>query len=233
MELLKADFHIHVSEDPVDKVRYSGVEAIRAMAAMGYECMAITCHKKVVFTEDMKSEAERLGILLIPGYEATIEHSHVLIYNCTAEDVDNLKTFNDIRKLKKKCNILVVAPHPCFPFTVAVGAKNLEKNIDIFDAIEVSQFYNNLIDFNRHAIEIALKYDKALLSNSDAHSRRFLGKAQFLIRTEKKDIEHVFAVIKENKGIYTIFKPLSFYDFVYVVKKVVLRFFGLYADEQF
>jgi predicted metal-dependent phosphoesterase TrpH len=233
MELLKADFHIHTSEDPVDKIKYSAVEAIRSMAFKGYECIAITCHKKMVYTKEMREEAGRLGVLLIPGYEAVIEKGHVLIYNCTEEDVKRLKTFSDVRKLKQQSDILVIAPHPCFPWTASIGAKNLVKHIDIFDAIEISQFYNNLIDFNRHAIEIALKYDKALISNSDAHSTRFLGKAQFLIRTEKKDMKHIFASIRENKGIYTIFNALSFVDFVYVVKKVALRFFGFYSDEQF
>ncbi len=175
---------------------YSGKELIDHCAKLGYDVMAVTLHDKVGCTPSLIAYAKTKGILLISGIEATIENSHVLVLNVTKKD--KVKSFDDLRKLKKKKDIVVIAAHPYFPFGRCLR-KRLIDNIDLFDAIEYSHFYTYLLNFNRKAMKVAVKYDKPIVGTSDCH-RLYQLEYTYTMMDCKKDLKSVLNAVRKGKG---------------------------------
>ena len=167
--MLKADFHIHTSEDREDLVTYSATELIDMAADLGYSVLSITNHNLNIWTRWLSDYARERGIVLIPGMEATIEGRHVLLYNFDFANI-SVNRLRDLYALKDRNN-MIIAPHPCYPSSVAL--RNLfRKHISLFDAVELSHFWCRSIDFNRGAVKTAEEYGLPLVGTSDAHQRR-------------------------------------------------------------
>ena len=115
MKKLKSDLHLHVKGDPRDNVKHTAQQLIDRAAKQGYEVLAITCHDHVFYNKEIINYAKSKNILLIPGAEKTLHGKHILLYNITNADLQKIKSFQDIRRLKKqKPQALVIAPHPYF-----------------------------------------------------------------------------------------------------------------------
>jgi predicted metal-dependent phosphoesterase TrpH len=196
--MLKADFHMHFGKESHHDSGYSAEQLIDHCKAVGYEVMALTLHDKVGATKDIIAYAKKKGILLISGIEATIEGAHVIVLNVSKDEGERLETFDDIRKLKKKRNIVVIAPHPYFPSKEALKDR-LVKNIDVFDAIEYSHFYTYLVNFNRKAMKAAVKYKKPIVGTSDCHRLYQVGYTYTMLDC-KKNISAVLDAIRKSKG---------------------------------
>ncbi len=195
--MLKSDLHLHAGEDKTHILNYSAKELIDKTKSLGFEVLAFTFHQQVFFTKEIQDYAKKKNILLISGCEAKIETKEVLLYNVTQKDVDSIKTFKDLTNLKKKKDILVIAPHPFFPGGKCLG-KMLIKNIKLFDAIEYCHMYLPFINFNKKAVKIAKKYNLPLIGTSDAHNLWQLD-FTFTLVDSKKDTKAFFKAIKENK----------------------------------
>jgi len=87
--------------------------------------------------------------------------------------------------LKKKKDVLIIAPHPFFKTGNCLG-KKLVENIDVFDAIEYSHFYTSNINFNKKAVKVARECDLAVVGMSDAHNLYQVGMTYSLIDSKKK-----------------------------------------------
>ncbi len=166
---LKAELHAHCNADPMDfrVCDYTPEQLISEAARLGYQVLAITCHNRDIWSRQLSDYAEALGITLIPGMEVSAEgRRHVLAYNFQTGS-ENLNTLEKLRA--RKCeDTLVIAPHSYFP-TRSCLWRLLERNLDIFDAIEVSGFYTAGLDFNRRARRIAAQYHKPMVGNGDVH----------------------------------------------------------------
>lgn len=195
--MLKCQFHTHVKGDFVDRIPHTAEELIERASELKYDVLAITCHKTVIFNDHLKSYADKKGILLIPGIELSINKVHVLILNCDNE-IKNIDSFDHLREYKKNHpNCLVVAPHPFFPGKLSL--KNLlEKNIDLFDAIEHCFCYTKYIDFNKKALILAKKYNKPMIATSDCHVLKYLDSAYTILDCEKNP-DSIIQAIKQNK----------------------------------
>jgi predicted metal-dependent phosphoesterase TrpH len=181
---LKAELHAHCSLDPKDYrfCPYSAEEVVTEAARLGYDVLAITCHNLDVWTADLSRYAAHLGITLIPGMEIAIEGRwHTLVYNFRTE-VENLNTFEKVRA-RSRPDTLVVAPHPYFPSFKCLWNR-LERNADVFDAIEISGFHTKRLDFNRRAGRVATVYSKPLVGNGDVHQLWQLGRTFTWIYSE-------------------------------------------------
>ena len=208
--MLKADLHIHTSEDPEDSfIRYDSREIIDHAAELGFDVIAITLHEKVIYDKKLSEYAKRKGILLIPGAEMNIEGRHVLIYNATQKEIDRIKNFSDLEILRKRKSILVVAPHPYYWIFKGLG-KKLENNIKLFDAIEFSCFYFFFYNRpNKKAVSAAERYNKPFIATSDTHYIWQMGKS-FTLIDSKKNIHGVLNAIRKGRvSIKT--RPLSFF----------------------
>jgi predicted metal-dependent phosphoesterase TrpH len=174
---LKADFHLHTREGD-GFITYDARGLVDRAAALGYGVLSITNHDTLTFTRDLARYAEDRGILLVPGVEATIEGRHVLVYNLDVAP-RHLRTFADLRRLRAR-EWLVVAPHPFFPASYALGDRLLE-HLDLFDAIELSHFYTRRLDFNGRAVRLAREARLPLIGTSDAHLVRQFGATYSLV----------------------------------------------------
>jgi len=181
---MKAELHSHCSLDPIDYriCQHTPEQLISNAAELGYEILAITCHNKDIWTDELANYAMSLGITLIPGMEVTTEGTrHTLVYNFRAE-AEELNTLKKIRARSRE-DTLVIAPHPFFPGRICLKSL-LEQNLDLFDAIECSGFQVRNLDFNRRAEALAAKSGKPLVGNGDVHYLWQLGRTFSWIYSE-------------------------------------------------
>jgi len=218
---LKADLHIHSKEDKADSIKYTAKELIDKAARLNFDVLSFTFHDCLFWSNDIERYAESKGILLMPGCEKIIENCEVLVYNISKEDFRSLKTFDDLRRLRgKKRNVLVIAPHPYFILSKTLG-KNLERNIDVFDAVEKSWFYCRLIDRNKKAEEVAEKHSKAFIATSDCHYIENFGKSYATIHSQK-DILSIVDAIRGRK-VKSFSRHISFASFFFNSIRIVLH----------
>lgn len=228
--MLKVDLHLHTKEDPEDIIKYSAKELIDIASEDNFDALAITPHNALMSTtlgkkktQEIFNYAKKKGILLIMGVEFSIEGKEVLIYNITEQEIRKIKTLNDLRNIKQSNNkIFVIAPHPFFLTRDCLGNK-LEKNIDLFDAIEHSWFYTKLINRNIPATKIADKYSKPLVATSDCHNLKEFNTSFCLVEC-KKSADAIFESIKRHKYANST-KPLHF---AFFFLKTILLIFGIY-----
>jgi predicted metal-dependent phosphoesterase TrpH len=196
--ILKTNLHFHTGGDPEDKISYSVYEALDKAHQLGFEVVAITCHKKVAHQKEYADYALKKNILLVAGLEASIEGKDILILNC-GKTAENVKTLADLRTYKKNNpQIFIMAPHPFVRSKKSLEEKLLE-NLDLFDAIEQTIFSNKIFNFNTRARQIAEKYGKPFVATSDTHFLGDLEHGYALIDAESKDTRAVFSAIRENK----------------------------------
>src|SRR3989344_5648350 len=203
--MLKTDLHLHCNGDPEDVfIKYSAKELIDHAASLKFDVIAITCHNKVLYSDGLQEYANSRNILLIPGVEAYIENRHVLLFNFTQEEVNKVKNFNDLRKIKEDKH-LVIAPHPYYvnlnPFDlrqISLFSK-LEKNIDVFDAIEFCNLYSRHFNrANKKANKIAKENNISLVGNSDLHRLKYMG-TNFSLVDSNNNVNSVIKAIKNGK----------------------------------
>ncbi len=205
MAILKADLHIHTSEDPQDLILYSATELIDMAYSLGYSVLAITNHNRVTYSGYLRDYAKERGIVLIPGVEATIQGRHVLLYNLDLQQV----TSRDISKLKglKRPDNLIIAPHPYYPSLTALRGM-LRRHVNLFDAVEWCHFYNKQLNFNRPAIKFAKEHHLPMVGTSDAHQRRQFHTTYSLIEAEPEP-ETIIQAIKSGR-VRIVSNPLPF-----------------------
>ena len=172
--MLKVDFHLHTAEDPQDYIVHDAVALVDRAAALGFGALAITLHDRQLWERRVVDYARERGIVLLPGVERTLAGQHVLLINFPAA-VEHVRTFDDVARLKRRGNGLVIAPHPFFPAPSCLG-RTVDRNPDLFDAVEWSYFWTRAIDFNSRAARWARRHGKTLVGNSDLHDLRQLGR---------------------------------------------------------
>ena len=218
MNLLKADLHIHTSEDPEDFIRYSATELIDMAHGLGYSVLSITNHNCLTFDSFLRDYAKERGIILIPGMEATIQRRHVLLYNLDFHDIKK----SDLSSLydQKSDDSLIIAPHPYFPSPVALRGL-FHRYLDLFDAVEYSHFYTKAVNFNQKALAIAAQKGLPVVGTSDAHQRRQFHRTYSLIEAEP-EIESVIDAIKKGR-VQVVTQPLTFFEAMHISFSMVFR----------
>lgn len=209
MNKFKIQFHAHTKSDPEDCLFHSEKDLIDRAHQHGYDVLAITCHNHIAHTEELAEYAKTKNILLIPGMEKTVEKNHVVIIN-PKKEAEKINTFNELRDYKKENpQTLIFAAHPYHPFPLGILSlkDNLDKNIDLFDAIEFSSFYTHMFDFNKKAVDAAKKHNKPLLGTADNHVLEFLNHTFSYVYADNKTPEAIFEAIKKGK-IEIISRPM-------------------------
>jgi len=204
--IVRADFHIHTGDDPVDRLTYSSYQAIDHAADCGLHCMAITNHGVNSWTFAYAEYAAAKGILLIPGIEARIEHRDVVILNPDA-CVCDINTFDELYAYRSSSR-LIIAPHPYYPMRYALRGAVAHMHAAL-DALEISSCYAAWCDvFNSAARRAAKQFDLPLVGNSDAHNLWQIGSTYTEIESASCTCEAIFAAIKK-KNTRVVSHPLS------------------------
>jgi predicted metal-dependent phosphoesterase TrpH len=165
--VLKVELHAHTDEDPADRVRHTTTDLIDRAAELGYGAIAVTLHDRYFDPRRHAAHARERSVVLLPGIERTIAHRHVLLVNFGPECA-SVRSFDEIGRLKDRSKGLVVAPHPFYPTSSAMG-RELDAYASIVDAIELNAMYTRQIDFNRRAIAWARANGKPIVGNCDVH----------------------------------------------------------------
>lgn len=197
--MLKADLHMHSCEDPYDALDYSARDLIRHAASLDFDVIALTLHGKVLEDPALPEFAASRGLLFIQGIEKRIHGKEVLVYNVTQAEMDAVRTFDDLRQLKRRKGdqILVIAPHPFFKRSQCLG-RHLEENIDVFDAIEYCHLYTSFWNLNRKAVEVADAHRKTLIATSDTHALWMLGHSYTWVEAQPT-MESVFHAVRTGR----------------------------------
>jgi predicted metal-dependent phosphoesterase TrpH len=177
--MLKVDFHTHTADDPIDRIPYSTKDLIDRAADLDYDALAITLHERQLDVRGLQSYAAERGIVLIPGIERTIEGKHVLLINFAA-GTEDVNSFEDLARLKRRASGLVIAPHPFFPSRFCVLNK-LQQYADLFDAVEYNAMFTSTLNFNRLGELWARRHGKPMVGNGDVHRLRQLGTTYSLV----------------------------------------------------
>jgi predicted metal-dependent phosphoesterase TrpH len=181
--MLKAELHIHTSDDPADAIPYSTDDLIDHAAGLGYQALAITLHNRQLDLRPFAAHARERGITLIPGVERTIRGKHVLLLNFPVE-AERVNTLEEVAALKSRWPGLVIAPHPFYPAPNCLG-RMLEQHAAVFDAVEYNYFYTRHMNwFNEAASRWAARHGKPVVANSDVHRLKQLGRTYSLVDAE-------------------------------------------------
>ena len=197
--MIKIDLHMHTGEDPDDGLRYPAIALVNKAVELGFGAIAITLHGKVLDDERLFAYARAEGLLLIPAVEWNIEGRDVLLYNITQSDAERILSFDDLRAYKRRRgdDLLVIAPHPYYLKGHCLG-RELERNIDLFDAVEYSQMHLSWLNPAERARRIAQRHGKPIVANSDAHNLRMFGRHYTLVDAEPT-MPSIFRAIRENR----------------------------------
>ena len=197
-EWIKIDLHIHTLDDPKDAVDYSAHQLLARARTLGFRVLAITLHDAVFDREDVFQDAAAMGILLIRAAEMRLDGADVIVLNVTAEEMAELKSFDDLRRLRARRgdSIFTIAPHPFYMFGGSIGSRLL-REIDCFDAVEFCHFHIGLFNPNRRAKSVASRFGKPLIATSDAHRLHAFGRHYTSIPAPAAlTVENVFAALR-------------------------------------
>ena len=221
--MLKVDLHMHTNYLQKKETNYGPKELINFAVAMGFDAICISehycpLHKFEDYRQDplktyrdFREYAAKKGLVLIPGTEVRYPQGEVLLVNFKG-DVRDYPRLEDLKKLPR--DVLVIAPHPFFKRRICLG-KDLEKHIDLFDAIEYSFFYNRFINWNKKGAKLAAKYAKPLIGNSDCHGFDHFAYTYSLVDANK-DPKSIARAVKHGK-IKLISEPLPLWLFGKIV----------------
>src|SRR5438034_3769673 len=212
---IKIDLHIHTLDDPKDAVDFSAHQLLERARSFGFRVLAITLHDAVFDRREVFADAAAMGILLIPAAEVRLLGADVIVLNVTAEEIAQVKNFDDLRRLRARRgnSMFSIAPHPFYIFGGSIGSR-LVAEIDCFDAIEYCHFHIGLFNPNRRAKTVSARFGKPLIATSDAHRLHAFGRHYTSMPMPSSlTIENVFAGLRSGAMRLTS-PPSSFSDFV-------------------
>jgi len=221
---IKIDLHIHTLDDPKDAVDFSAHQLLERARSFGFRVLAITLHDAVFDRKEVFADAAAMGILLIPAAEVRLLGADVIVLNVTAEEIAQLKNFDDLRRLRSRRgnSIYTIAPHPFYIFGGSIGSRLLAE-IDCFDAIEFCHFHIGLFNPNRRAQKMAARFGKPLIATSDAHRLHAFGRHYTSMPMPPAlTVENVFAGLRSGPLRLTS-PPSSMPDFVSAIYFVFLK----------
>ena len=197
---IKIDVHIHTLDDPKDAVDFSAHQLLERARSLGFRVLAITLHDAVFDRKEVFADAAAMGILLISAAEVRLLGADVIVLNVTADEVAQLKNFDDLRRLRARRgnSIFIIAPHPFYVFGGSIGSR-LIAEIDCFDAIELCHFHIGPLNPNWRAQRVAKRFGKPMIATSDAHRLHAFGRHYTSMPMPAAlTVENVFATLRSG-----------------------------------
>lgn len=210
MNKYKVQLHCHTKSDPEDWLFHTDKQLIDRAAQHKYDVLSITCHNKIVYSEELRDYAKQKGILLLPGIEKTVSKKHVLIINAH-KDSEKINDFTDLFEYRTNHpESLIIAPHPYHPLPIKIVSLNqeLDKHIHLFDAVEFSSFHTKKFKFNKQVEEKSKQFKKPLIATSDNHVLSLINDSYSYVYADKKTPESIISAIKAQ-NIERITRPIS------------------------
>jgi predicted metal-dependent phosphoesterase TrpH len=220
MDVLKVVFDLHTGEDPVDRIPYTALDLVERAGRLGFNALAITLHDSQFADPSVTAFARERGITLVPGIERTVGGRHVLLLNFPAAATESVRTLDDVARLKRRGDGLVIAPHPFFPDRSCLGTL-LDRHADLVDAVEWSYFWTRGVNFNARAARWARAHGKAVVGNSDLHDLRQLGRTYSLVDAPC-DAGAICDAIRKGR-VTLVTSPVPVFELADVFARMILR----------
>jgi hypothetical protein len=173
---IKIDLHIHTLDDPKDAVDFSAHQLLERARSLGFRVLAITLHDAVFDRKEVFADAAAMGILLIPAAEVRLLGSDVILLNVTAEEVAQLKNFDDVRRLRHAEGIL---------FSLSRRTRSTFRRLNRIAGFSKRSIVLTRLSFViftlAHSIRIAraqrvaTRFGKPMIATSDAHRLHAFG----------------------------------------------------------
>lgn len=221
--MIKSELHAHTSDDPGDRIPHNTRALLDHAACFGYGALAVTLHNRWFDPAPFREHATARGIVLLSGIEKTIDGKHVLLINVPREAGD-VRSFDDVRALKHGVpGTLVVAPHPFYPISSALGAR-LDDLVDVVDALEVNAMYTRGLDYNRKARTWATAHGKSLVGNTDLHRLDQIGTTWSEVDAPP-NADAICAAIREGRVVVRS-RPLTWTRALWTTARMILGGLG-------
>ncbi|TKJ41611.1 hypothetical protein CEE37_03330 [candidate division LCP-89 bacterium B3_LCP] len=205
MEWLKSDLHLHSGEDKFDIIPYSVFDLIDRCSQLNFKVIALTNHRIMTYNEAWRDYAAEREILLIPGVEANILGSHVVILNADA-DANGLNNFENLKSYKQSHDVFVFAPHPFYSSGICLRNKLID-NVELFDGIEHHHYYTKSYNPNRKARTFAEEHNLPFIANSDCHHLDHLGRTYSYLLADPT-VDSVLTALRQG-DVKIVTEPLS------------------------
>lgn len=172
---------------------------IKIAKKKGLEGIALTDHNSTKGWQRAKKEADKLGLLLIPGEEIKIKENGKTIGEILAYFIDkeinpkNKTTKEVIEEIHSQGGLAIIA-HPYHwkkPFKKIEECKNLADGIEVFNARSQSK------KGNKKSLELAKNNNLPITAGSDSHTIIEIGNAY--IEADVQTIEELKEAIKNKK----------------------------------
>ncbi len=194
---IRADLQIHsICSDG----SMGGGEIVRWALIRGLRAIAVTDHNTFSGYRLALNAAERIGasIIVIPGNEVrTSKGDLIVLCEKPSDRIEKMagREPEEVIEISREEACLSFAPHPFDLRRLGLGKKIYSLKLD---AIEI---FNSLADpiSNRKAREAAKRLGLPGLSNSDAHTPRFIGAAHNIIEIDDLTVGSVLESIRRGK----------------------------------
>lgn len=188
---MRFELHCHtrhsISVAPLDSME-EPAEVVRQAKRAGLAGIAITDHNNNAGWKEARDEAERQGIVFIPGMEISSRSGHILGLGLSDKVRSGLGLGETIDRIHDAGGIAVAA----HPFDIrGHGVRERFKEADgveVFNALSVDRFSNIV------ASRKARSLDMPVTSGSDAHTLGMIGRAPIEARADDLD-----SLLKEIK----------------------------------
>lgn len=168
--MLRAELHVHSTySDGIDAVE----KIVMRAAEIGLACISITDHDTVQgslaaidFVRD-----ENLGITVIPGVEISTADGHLLAFFVERDIDGGMPLPETVQEVRRQGGLCALA----HPFQVERRGAFRPDMFRYVDAVEVFNAKYVFGIFNRLARKFAVRYGKAMIAGSDAHSSLEVG----------------------------------------------------------
>ena len=200
--LLKADLHVHTEHSPDS--RTSLPDAITAAKRAGMDFLAVTDHD-VPPVDEVFSQPEREGVLLIPGVEYSTDKGHLLglflTVPCPAHTGRRLP-FSEAAALIHGCGGVAVLAHP---FQHRKEEGKLVPLVPYLDGMETWNGRANRKNPQANAQAAAFAKDYGLLptAGSDAHLAQEIGNGTITVEAADRTLPAIRTALLDGKGWIT------------------------------
>jgi len=170
---MRLELHCHSFYSKGRKIPTEGIDSpatlVKAAKALGLDGLALTDHSTNRGWKEAGEEAERLGLLFIPGIEFSSREGHIIGLGLNEYVQSGLSAEETMDKIREQ-GAVSVAAHPFDLKRDGIGKLSEKANlIETFNSMNVDGFSNRL------ARRFAEKAGKPTVAGSDAHTKEMLG----------------------------------------------------------
>jgi len=212
--------HLHTSE--TSKCGHAGgAELARACKEAGYDLIVITdhffnanigCDKDAPWDEKVeylfrgyraaKEEGDRIGLIVLPGWETFTNGPEYLTYGLTEEflmanpDIDKVPNKEYLARVKEAGGFVIHA----HPFRKASYIPDFYPDAESVEAFEVCNFSHRDPAFDVQAKKLARRYNLIECAGSDSHTVEAIGGGAMRFPHPIRTSQELIAALRNREG---------------------------------